>query len=47
MMSEDWNLANVSGYKSSEEVYRDCLRKGVTWQELLKYDPDKNKGLVL
>ena len=47
MMSEDWISADVRGYSSSEEVYRDCLKRGVTWQELLKYNPEEHKGEIL
>ncbi len=25
-----------------EAVYRECIRKGVTWEDLLGYHPDEN-----
>ena len=45
LMSEKWNDADLGDYKNTEEVYRDCLTKGVTWQELLNYNPDPAKIL--
>lgn len=35
MMSEDWD--NKGGYKTSEEVYKECIKQCVTWQKLLNF----------
>ena len=37
LMPGKWNDADLGAYKSTEDVYRACLKKGVTWQELLNY----------
>jgi len=37
-----WAGVNLKG-KKTEEVYKECLEKGVTWQELLNYKPDDDK----
>lgn len=39
LIPSKWNDIDFGRYKSMEEIYRDCLRKGVTWQELLNYRP--------
>jgi len=42
LMSSKWPGADFGPYKSSEEVYKECLKKGVTWQELLNYKLSKD-----
>ena len=42
LMSSKWPGVNFGPYKSTEEVYKACVEKGVTWQELLGYKPDNN-----
>ena len=34
-LMSDWELKD--GYKSTEEVYGECLKQEVTWQELLNW----------
>lgn len=38
-----WELKEP--YKSCEEVYGECLKKGITWQQLLNFKGYKNKVL--
>lgn len=41
----EWFDGSIEPYRNTEEVYQACLEKGVTWQELLNYKP--NKDLIL
>lgn len=43
LMSRNWNDADLGPYNSTEDVYKACLEKGVTWQELLNYKLDSDK----
>ena len=45
VIPEKWFDGDISPYKNTEEVYRACLEKGVTWQELLNYSPNKEATL--
>ena len=42
MMSKEWGPP-LKQYEDQEEVYKECLERGCTWEELLDfkgYDPD-------
>ena len=39
VIPEQWFDGSIKPYKNTEEVYKACLEKGVTWQELLHYSP--------
>ena len=45
LMSSKWPGVNLGPYKSTEEVYKTCVEQGVTWQELLNYEPKENETL--
>ena len=45
-MSEKYNTANMKGYKNTEDIYRECLKKGVTWQELVGVSKDLEDSLL-
>ena len=45
VIPERWFDGSIKPYKDTEEVYAACLEKGVTWEELLNYKPDKNRIL--
>ena len=49
LISEVWPEVDYhkEGYKSTEEVYKECLDEGMTWEELLDFDPDQLKGMTL
>lgn len=34
-------------YKNVEEVYRECVKKGVTWRKLTGWNEDKKKDISL
>ncbi len=36
VMSVKWG-PSLGKYKTQEEVYKECIRRGVTWRELLDY----------
>jgi len=37
VIPEQWFDGSIKPYKNLEEVYAACLKKGVTWEELLNY----------
>ena len=45
VIPEKWFDGSIKPYKNTEEVYAACLKKGVTWEELLHYKPDENMVL--
>ena len=34
-------------YKDTEEVYAECIKKGVTWRELTGWNKDKDERILL
>lgn len=34
-------------YKSTEEIYRECVERGITWRELTGWNVDKDGKTIL
>ena len=45
LIPEAW--FSSSKYKSVDEVYAACVKKGVTWRKLTGWNDDKNKKIAL
>ena len=34
-------------YKNIDQIYAECVKKGITWRKLTGWKEDRNKGVLL